>query len=344
MFHSSSGDNDNNDNHDEGNVEYNADEDAHVEFDHEELNTTQGTTYPPPTPIEERVPTPIHSSPPAYSEEMPSWGITLQTQNQALQQAVEGLTTLVISLSTTVKNQDKEILKLKQNNRKLKVFSSSSSSDDARRQGEKDSEDEIHVADPKVNDEIPGDDHVADVHPSSPGVVNSPIGFPIRKSEQPSKFNLSKEIEEELSMKAIEDMLAQDLSKSVNAQIQLEESGRKVILRFLLILKKRLKCLIKLKNHLSMFKNMLLLMRLLRLLRRLRWLIKITEVPKFTPRKKSIPKRVIKRHDEVIIPDREKYKILFENIDTSDLVVRDIEKMVYLAKHGYKWEEILRCL
>ncbi|KAI3819744.1 hypothetical protein L1987_13592 [Smallanthus sonchifolius] len=61
-----------------------------------------------------------------------------------------------------------------------------------------------------------------------------------------------------------------------------------------------------------------------------------------TPRKKPIPKRVVKKYEEVVIPDKEKYKILFDRTDTSDLNDRDIEKMVYMVEHEYKWDEIFK--
>ncbi|KAI3819743.1 hypothetical protein L1987_13591 [Smallanthus sonchifolius] len=189
-------------------------EEENVDFEHEELRTTLGTTSPPPTPVEERVPTPNHNSPPAQSEEMSIWDITLQNHNQALQQAVKEK--LKYSESSSKPRKFKRLVKGPHPNpsyKNFRVSSSSSSSDSAIRQGEKGSENEIHVANHVDNAEInDAEIHNADVHPSSPDVVvnsskpiiNSPIGYPTRnidkgkgilieeESEEPSKFNLSK--------------------------------------------------------------------------------------------------------------------------------------------------------
>ncbi|KAI3814196.1 hypothetical protein L1987_18944 [Smallanthus sonchifolius] len=77
-------------------------DDNDVLFETEHLNTTQDT--PPISPNHDRIPTPIHKS----------------------HKAVAELTTLVSSLPTTVQSQDKEILKLKKENKSLKLAKSSS--------------------------------------------------------------------------------------------------------------------------------------------------------------------------------------------------------------------------
>ncbi|KAI3704201.1 hypothetical protein L1987_74416 [Smallanthus sonchifolius] len=56
-------------------------------------------------------------------------------------------------------------------------------------------------------------------------------------------------------------------------------------------------------------------------------------IPKSTPRKKSIPKRVLRKPMDVIISSREKYKRLYEFENVKDLTDRDLERMVYLFEH-----------
>ncbi|KAI3797791.1 hypothetical protein L1987_33054 [Smallanthus sonchifolius] len=175
---------DNNDN-DDGPDEEGENVNDNVEFDHEELHTTQDTS-----PV------------------MPSWAISLQTHNETSQKAMAELTSLVSTLSLTVQSQDKEIRKLKIENKRLKlskssykpekfkilvrgppqnpsyknfvVSSSISSEDDAVRQGEKE----------YVDEEVFGHNDGDDAGPSSPFVEknvdvacpSSPIGENILSS------------------------------------------------------------------------------------------------------------------------------------------------------------------
>ncbi|KAI3805300.1 hypothetical protein L1987_27540 [Smallanthus sonchifolius] len=100
-------------------------DDNDVVFETEDLNTKQDT--PPVSPNHNRIPTPIHRSPPhSHDEVIPSWAITLQSKNESLHKAVVVQTSLVSSLSTTVQSQDKEVLKLKKENKRLKLAKSSS--------------------------------------------------------------------------------------------------------------------------------------------------------------------------------------------------------------------------
>ncbi|KAI3811693.1 hypothetical protein L1987_21421 [Smallanthus sonchifolius] len=70
---------------------------------------------PSPDPHIER-----HNTPPPQSNEaIPNWVVELKAQNEYLQKHVEGLTTLVISLNSTVVSQAEEIKKLKKPNFKL---------------------------------------------------------------------------------------------------------------------------------------------------------------------------------------------------------------------------------
>ncbi|KAI3774051.1 hypothetical protein L1987_48594 [Smallanthus sonchifolius] len=64
------------------------------------------------------------------------------------------------------------------------------------------------------------------------------------------------------------------------------------------------------------------------------------DIPKSTPRKKSIPKRIQKKPMDVIVPSKEKYKRLYEIVDVTEFTDRDLERMAYLAEHGVKWDEI----
>ncbi|KAI3762528.1 hypothetical protein L1987_52958 [Smallanthus sonchifolius] len=96
----------------------NEDVNENMEFEHEELHTTQDSP-----PRQHRVPIPMQGSPVHSQEEvMPSQAITLQSQNESLQKAVAEWTSLVSTLSTIVQSQDKEILKLKQENKRKKAF------------------------------------------------------------------------------------------------------------------------------------------------------------------------------------------------------------------------------
>ncbi|KAI3784293.1 hypothetical protein L1987_43390 [Smallanthus sonchifolius] len=63
-------------------------------------------------------------------------------------------------------------------------------------------------------------------------------------------------------------------------------------------------------------------------------------IPQSTPRKKSIPRRTIKKQSDVIIPSKDKYRKLYESEFVKDLTDRYLERMVYLYEHGMKWEEV----
>ncbi|KAI3814045.1 hypothetical protein L1987_18787 [Smallanthus sonchifolius] len=104
----SDADKNNGDGHDEegDNVDNND-----VVFETEDLNTTHGTQLVSPNQSQDEV--------------MPSWAITLQSQNESLQKAVAELTSLVSSFSTTAQTQDNEIMKLNKENKRLKLATSS---------------------------------------------------------------------------------------------------------------------------------------------------------------------------------------------------------------------------
>ncbi|KAI3797878.1 hypothetical protein L1987_33142 [Smallanthus sonchifolius] len=186
-----------------------------------------GEGYSTFSPNHDRIPTHIHrSSAHSHEEVMHSWAITLQTKNESLQKAVAELTSLFSSLSTTVQSQDKEILKLKKENKRLKlakssskpkkfkilvrgpppkpsyknfvVSSSTSFEDDAVRQGEKDSDEEIFY-------DVDKGKH---------------IGTEV-ESQVTSKAKLSKEMDEELSRKAIAELLRQnELEAKTQADVE----------------------------------------------------------------------------------------------------------------------------
>ncbi|KAI3783329.1 hypothetical protein L1987_42407 [Smallanthus sonchifolius] len=67
-----------------------------------------------------------------------------------------------------------------------------------------------------------------------------------------------------------------------------------------------------------------------------------SDLSKSTPRKKSNPKRVLKKPIDVVTPSREKYKRMYETADDKEFTDRDLERMAYLVEHGVKWDEILR--
>ncbi|KAI3774050.1 hypothetical protein L1987_48593 [Smallanthus sonchifolius] len=195
-----------------------------VVFETEDLHTTQDTQ--PVSFDHERVLTLVQRSPAhAHDEVMPSWAFTLQSQNESLQKAVADLTSLVSSLNCV-------------------VSSNSSSEGDAVRQGEMASKEEIfdvnEVADvANVLSTSPFSDNADkvvddDAGPSSPISENivSPLGSPITnvdkgkkiaieaEPEVTSKTKLSKEMEEELSRKAIADLLRLDeLEAKADAEI-----------------------------------------------------------------------------------------------------------------------------
>ncbi|KAI3825498.1 hypothetical protein L1987_06988 [Smallanthus sonchifolius] len=113
------------------------------------------------------------------------------TPNAALHRVVEGLTTLVTSLSTIVADQAKEIIRLEQKNKKLKYAESSSKPKSFKRL----------VKGPSRNDKGKA--------------------IMIEQDDEPSiKNKLSKEFKEELSRKAIEDILSQDYYDEVDDQMK----------------------------------------------------------------------------------------------------------------------------
>ncbi|KAI3815439.1 hypothetical protein L1987_15106 [Smallanthus sonchifolius] len=254
--------------------------DAIVIFEHEYIRTTQGSS-PSPTPIREGVSSPKHS------KGMPSWTVALQSLNEALQQAVEGLTTL---------------------------FSSSSSSENSKRHG---------------NKRIEGDEK---------GVSAENIVDDIEGGEPNLKNKLSKELEDELSRKVIEDIMSQDYYDEVNAQIQLEDNMAKVAASWLSSIiedelrKKEIDRLrMEAMNVKRVYmKRMTLSVTTSEVKKPIQETAKeipkpTPEIPKPTPeipkhattplRKKSIAKRPFKRSEEAVTPDPTKYKVLYDSID-----------------------------
>ncbi|KAI3783354.1 hypothetical protein L1987_42433 [Smallanthus sonchifolius] len=291
---------------------------ANVEFEHEELHTTQ-------------------DSPPR------------QDKNETLQRVFTELTSLVSTLSTTVQSQYKEILKLKRENKRLKlskssskprkfkrlmrgpppkpsyknfVVSTSTSSEDVERQGEKisneeifggnDSDEEIFDGDnagpSSLADDVVGGADIAG--PSSPIGENilSSRGSPIKskqimteaESMHTLKTKLSKEMEEEQSRKAIAELLRQEVLEAkahVDADIAKAASE-------------------SLSSILS---------------------------KKLEEEKKSISERInIPRNNARVYlrRNKDKYKRLYEFEHVDDLTDIDLERMVYLFEHGLKLEEI----
>ncbi|KAI3819477.1 hypothetical protein L1987_13316 [Smallanthus sonchifolius] len=187
--------------------------------------------------------------------------------------------------------------------------------------GEKETEDEIHVTeDADINahaihneEDLLSTDDVVDHDYNDDADYGLSQAIMVEQDDEPSsKSKISKELEEELSRKAIEDILSQDYHDEVNAQIQLENTMAETTASYVITPKET------------------------------------GETPKTVPevhaktpksvttpsRKKSIAKRTFKRSEDVITPDPTKYKILYDTIDTEELDDRCVEKMVYLFEHG----------
>ncbi|KAI3808041.1 hypothetical protein L1987_23982 [Smallanthus sonchifolius] len=249
------------------------------------------------------------------------------------------------------------------------VSSSSSSSDDAARQGEKESKTE------EIFYHNSNEDSLAhNARQSSPlgEVILSPNASPAKTIDKgkkiiedseidtsKSKPTLSKEMEEELSLKTIEAILIQD---EIEAQVErYEVIAKKAVDSLRSILSKELE---KKKEDVENILSVPRHFARVYLRRKLpkdgasippvstpvdssqaesskvhsekfvqpeapkvqstpESIQKETEIPKTTPRKKSIPKRVIKKHMEVVVPDKEKYKKLYENVGVTEFSERD---------------------
>ncbi|KAI3827618.1 hypothetical protein L1987_01697 [Smallanthus sonchifolius] len=378
---SSSSDNDDgaNDDNPHGEEENNND---NVEFDQEELHTQDSP------PRQDMVPTPVHKSPDHILEDvMPSWAITLQNQKKSLQKAVAKLTSLVSNLSSTVNSQDKKILKLKKENKRLKllkslskpkkfkrlvrgppprpfyknfvVSSSTSSPSSIKRQGEN--------IEKEVFDSLNGDDY----GPSAPADHNnaddadqgSPIGvitlsppkspvkvfhfmfsiFLIKRFiRDGSKSKLSIEMEEGLSRKKIDEMLRQDeLEAKAHAEADLAKAAAKSLSSILSKQPEENKS----EDVPRKYARVYLRRKVSQEVHPESSVVIISEdspaaSPKSTPRKKSIPKRIIEKQSDIVIPGKDKYRKLYESEFVKSLTLRDIKRMVYLFEHGMKWEEI----
>ncbi|KAI3797470.1 hypothetical protein L1987_32727 [Smallanthus sonchifolius] len=181
--------------------------------------------------------------------------------------------------------------------------------------------------------------------------------------DKPSKFKMTKEMEEELSLKTTEYLLAQDLHDNIHVEAdtsslhsilseELKKQRKEIEKRFSVPRKfarvylrrkpqtdESSKCI---PSETVDTEKIVHLEENIKVDETPKVVQKESDIPKSTPMKKFIPKIVVKKHVEIVEPDKEKYKKFYEGIDTSDFTDRDIERMVYLVEHGFMWEEIFK--